>query len=126
MKDDCWHLSRLKADSSHIVVSLGDPGLTIDVWQAHLTLLVQLPVEADRVLQVVLVRRVVEEPFEQITVRNQNIQKTKKRPQSAAIIARGAPVPDVESRLKYNRNYQAPRKKKIVIKVKLGLCLLMI
>ena len=47
-------------------MSLGDPGLTIDVRQAHLPLLVQLPVEADRVLQVVLVRRVIEEPFEHI------------------------------------------------------------
>ena len=79
-----------------------------------------------RVKQFLRPQSAVHQSRKKINFIQQNIQKTKKRPQSAAIIARGAPVPDVESRLKYNRNYQAPRKKKIVIKVKLGLCLLMI
>ena len=46
-----------------------------------------------------------------------NIKKTKSRPQSA-VIPRGPGVENVESRLKYNRNYQGPVKKKTVIQIK--------
>ena len=46
-----------------------------------------------------------------------NIKKTKSRPTSA-VIPRGSRVENVESRLKYNRNYQGPVKKKTIIKIK--------
>ena len=45
-----------------IVVSLCHPGLSVDVGEPHLALLIELPVEADGILQVVLVGTVVEEP----------------------------------------------------------------
>jgi hypothetical protein len=45
-------------------VTLRDAGLTVDVGEPHLPLLVQLPVEGDGVLEVVLVAAVVEETAE--------------------------------------------------------------
>ncbi len=45
-------------------MTLRDARLAVDVGEPHLTLLVQLPVEGDGILEVVLVAAVVEEAVE--------------------------------------------------------------